>query len=329
MTIGEALVKQGLITREHLKLALERQVVFGGRIGTNIVELGILQEEELAVFLSNHLKVPVAKPHELMSIDSEVTASLNPKIAEKYKVIPFRKDKNRLHVAMLDPKNIQGIEELRFVTGYDIIPYLATELRLLYALERFYGFKRDLRFVSVLDQMREDETEGAEEKAPEAPQGDDSRLKKVKEAFAAVKTREEVAAILLAESKKVAKRAALFLVKNQEVAGWVSKDVDIKDFSLAADTSNIFADVLMRRLYYRGPLLKIPGNAKFIETLGGAPEDCILLPVTIRDRVICLLYADNGNKKVLNANIAYANKLVNLATLAFELLILKKKIMDV
>jgi len=323
MTIGEALVKAGLVTKEHLRLALERQVVFGGRIGTNIVELGILKEEELSKFLSGFLKVPAANPSELMSVDEETVAALPLKLAEKYKAVPFRKEKNRLHVAMLDPRIIQNIEELRFLTGYDIIPYIASELRLLFALERYYGIKRDLRFVSILDkEIGQDESrEGANEH-------DESLLSKVKEAFASVKSREEVAGLLLTESRKVAKRAALFILKGQEIKGWLAKDLEVKNFTSSAALPSIFSDVIMRKTYYRGPLLKIPGNAEFIETLGGAPEDSILVPVNIRDRIICLLYADNGTKGVLDANVTYINRLSTMAAFAFELLIIKKKLME-
>jgi len=324
MTIGESLVKAGLVTKEHLRLALERQVVFGGRIGTNIVELGILKEEELSRFLSGFLKVPAASPSELMNVDEETVAALPLKLAEKYKAVPFRKEKNRLHVAMLDPRNIQSIEELRFLTGYDIFPYIASELRLLFALERYYGIKRDLRFISILDREGGPDAEAREG----AKEPDESLLQKIKEAFASIRSREEIAGLLLSESKKVAKRAAIFILKGQEIKGWLSKDLDVKDFTSSTALPSIFSDVLMRKTYYRGPLLKIPGNTEFIDILGGAPEDSILVPVNIRDRVICLLYADNGTKGVLDANVTYINRLSLMAAFAFELLIIKKKLME-
>ena len=67
-------------------------------------------------------------------------------MAEKYKVVPFRKDRNRLHVVLLDPRSMATVDELRFITGYDIVPYVTSELRLLYALEKYYGLERDLRY---------------------------------------------------------------------------------------------------------------------------------------------------------------------------------------
>ena len=157
MKLGEVLVKEGLITKEHLRLALERQVIFGGRIGTNIVELGILTEDEFTKFLSRYLKIPVVESSQLAGIEEETIASISRDMAEKYKAIPFKKEKNRLHVAMLDPKDIGAVDEFRFTSGYDIIPYAASELRILYALEKYYGIKRDLRYISIFDRFEEEE----------------------------------------------------------------------------------------------------------------------------------------------------------------------------
>ena len=321
--IGEALFKSGLVTKEHLRLALERQVVFGGRVGTNLVELGILKEDEFLKFLSGFHKVPMVDPATLMNIDAEVLASINAKTAEKYKVLPFKKDKNRLLVAMLDPKNFQAIQELSFITGFDIVPHVVSELRLLYCMERAYGLKRDLRFISILD--RPDET--AAKKPEDKEEMMAEHLAKVKEQFASVTDREEVAGLLLTESRRVAKRAALFIIKGHEIAGWSGKGIDVQGFKTDAAPESIFGDVIARKAYYRGPLLQVGANSEFIELIGNAPADCILIPVFIRDRITCMLYADNV-RDVLDSNINYISKLTNIASLAFEIIIVRKKIQE-
>jgi hypothetical protein len=200
LKLGEALVKESLITSEQLKLALERQVIFGGRIGTNIVELGIITEKDLSGFLSWFFKIPVAESALLASIDSETISCIGRELAEKYKTIPFKKDRNRLSVAMLDPLSMKGVDELRFITGYDIVPHVITELRLLYILEKYYGIERDLRYISIFG--KEEEKETTQEDAKE--QG-----KKVKEEFANARDKDEVIGILLNASKKIASRGDL------------------------------------------------------------------------------------------------------------------------
>lgn len=177
MKLGEVLVKEGLITKEHLRLALERQVIFGGRIGTNIVELGILTEDEFTKFLSRHLKISVVEPSQLVNIEEETISAISKEMAEKYKAIPFKKDKNRLHMAMLDPKDMKAVDEFRFISGYDIIPYAASELRILYALEKCYGIKRDLKYISIFDRIEEEK---------QVVVTDSEELKKIKQAFANV-----------------------------------------------------------------------------------------------------------------------------------------------
>jgi len=321
MKLGEVLVKEGLITREHLRLALERQVIFGGRIGTNIVELGILTEGEFTKFLGRYFKIPVIEPSQLAGIDEETIACVNKEMAEKYKAIPFKKEKNRLHVAMLDPKEMNLVDEFRFVSGFDIIPYAASELRVLYALEKYYGVKRDLRYISIFDRLEEEE-----KKAVETPSDE---LLKVKEAFADVRDKEEIAGLLISEAQKAAKRVALFIVKGNSVAGWKSKGISVEGVDINISPTSIFSEVLARKAYYRGPVLKIQGNESLIKVLSGTPQDSLTIPINIRERAIAILYADNGISSVLDANLNYLNTLVAIASLAFEMLIIRKKIMDI
>jgi hypothetical protein len=318
MKLGEELVKDSLITREQLRLALERQVIFGGRIGTNIVELGILTEKDLSAFLSRFFKLPAVDPVQLASVDPEVIACISRELAEKYKVVPFKKDRNRLHVAILEPRSMASTDEMRFITGYDILPYVITELRLLYALEKYYGIERDLRYISVFVKEEERETTKEDTKA---------QLKKVKEEFANAKEREEIIAILLNESRRIASRAAVFILKGDTLIGWKARGIEVENFSASVASHSVFSEVIAKKTFYRGPLLKIPGNEPMISLLSGAPQDCLIIPINMRDKVIAILYADNGNSSVLSGSLTYFDTLVTMASLGFEIVILRKKIL--
>jgi hypothetical protein len=319
LKLGEALVKESLITREQLRLALERQVIFGGRIGTNIVELGILSEKGLAAFLSRFFKIPAADPAQISSVDQEVIACISRELAEKYKVVPFRKDRNRLHVAMLDPRSMQSVDEIRFITGYEVIPYSISELRLLYALEKYYGMERDLRYISIL---------GKEEEKESTKQDAKGQMKKIKEQFADAREKEEIIGLLLNESKKIASRAAIFLVKGPKVTGWKARGLSVENLDIPVSPNSLFSEVIAKRNYYRGPVLKIPANEPLISVLSGNPQDCLMIPVQIRDKIIGLLYADNGNVSVMDASLSYINTLVTMASYSFEIIILRRKILD-
>ncbi|MGE5893975.1 MAG: hypothetical protein ACM34I_07955 [bacterium] len=318
MKFGEMLVQEGLITQDHLKRALERQVVFGGRIGTNLVELGIVKEEELTRFLSKYLRIPAVEGHSINTIPEDVIHTITPDIAQQYKVIPFRKERKRLHMAMADVRNVTMVDELKFMTGYDIVPYVVSEIRLLYALEKYYGIKRDIRFISVFDGMKE-EVKGKNEPA---------EMLKVKEAFSAVQSKGEVAGLLLNEAKKVASRIALFMLKGDLLQAWAARGLNIDGFSAKLELDSVVSQVLTKKSYYRGPLLTVPGNRALISIFGGAPQDCLVMPIGIREKTVAFLYADNGNTAVLSANLTYVNTLVTMASFALEILILKKKIMD-
>lgn len=317
--LGEAMVRDSLITREQLRLALERQVVFGGRIGSNLVELGIIREPELASFLSKFLRIPLADPLLMTAIDKDTISCISREIAEKYKVVPFKKERNRLHVAMIDPSLLANVDELRFVTGYDILPYCITELRLLFALEKYYGTERDLRYISIFG--KEEEQDNNKDKNRE-------HLEKVKNELANAKDKEEIIGILLNEARRVASRVAVFVVRGDKLSGWKSKGLEVENIEAATSTPSLFTDVMNKKSYYRGPLLKLPGNQPLIKALGGTPQDCFMIPIQIRDKIIALLYADNGNTSVMDASVSYINSLVAMSSVSFEIVILRNKILS-
>ena len=321
--LGEALVKAGLITKEHLRLALERQVIFGGRIGTNLVELKVITETELVSFLSEYLKVSAVDPSKLLSIDDETISCISREMADKYKVVPFQNDRNRLHVALLDPRSMAAVDELSFITGYDIIPYVTSELRLLYALEKYYGLERDLRYISIFGKNGEE----AQEKPKDSEEGK-KHLVKIKEAFANARERDEIIGLLLSETKKISLRAAIFVLKGDRVAVWKARGINAENVEIKIEPASLFAEVMNRKNYYRGPLLKIPGNEPLIALLSGTPQDCCMIPLQLRDRIIAFLYVDNGNSSVLDAGVSYIHTLVTIASYSFEITIIRKKILD-
>ena len=323
MKLGEALVKTSLITKEQLRLGLERQVIFGGRIGTNLVELNILKESELVSFLSKYLKVPAVDPSIFVSLNDEIISCISKEMAEKYKVVPFRKERNRLHVALLDPRSMDAVDEIGFITGYDIVPYVTSELRLLYALEKYYGLERDLRYISIFGK----EGEQAQEKPKDGEEAK-KQLAKIKEAFANAKDRDEIIGLLLDESKKISARAAIFILKGDRVTGWKARGMDAENVDIRIEPNSLFAEVINKKNYYRGPLLKIPGNEPLISLLSGNPQDCCMIPIQLREKIIALLYVDNGNKSVMDAGLSYIHTLVTMASYSFEITIMRRKILD-
>jgi len=148
LTVGERLVRRGAITREQLEEALEAQTIFGGRLGTNLLELGYIDECTLNEVLAEKFAVnPIQGEIADAQPDPQALALVPPGIAEKYRLVPLRREGRRLHVLMLDPSNLAVIDEISFLTGHMIKPCVAAEARILYLLEKFYGIRRETRYL--------------------------------------------------------------------------------------------------------------------------------------------------------------------------------------
>lgn len=154
MKVGSILVKEKMITEAQLEEALRNQVIFGGKIGTNLIELGYITTDQLAMFLSRHKGVPHVGTGETHSILPEVIAMIPAEMAKKHQILPISLDKKRLTVAMTDPSDLATIDKLSFMTNMYINPVVIPELLLVMALERYYKIKRETRYIAIAKDMR-------------------------------------------------------------------------------------------------------------------------------------------------------------------------------
>jgi hypothetical protein len=166
MKLGEMLVKAGKITSLELEETLKGQAIFGGRFGTNLVEMGFLNEHELTQFLSQKTGVPFAQTEQLMNIPPQVIRLLPEDTVRKFRVVPIALNNRKLSLAMTDPSDYAAIDEISFVTGFIVVPLITPELRLIFALEKYYNIKRDQRYISVVGGGR---NRGRASQAPAPP----------------------------------------------------------------------------------------------------------------------------------------------------------------
>ncbi len=148
-TFGHYLVERGVITKDQFDEATQSRVVFGGRLGTNLAELGYMRLEDIGRHLAKHLEVPLAPEEWLSTISSEARAAISNELVEKHKVLPLRLEKRTLHLAMLDPRDPGEIDELAFATGLRIVGYVLPEVQLLALLEHHYGIRREVRYINL------------------------------------------------------------------------------------------------------------------------------------------------------------------------------------
>lgn len=144
--LGEMLVKSKLINEDQLKKALAQQSTAGGRLGSNLVKLGFLTEEDITSFLSKQYGVPsINLAH--FEIDQSVIKLVPAEIAQKHMVIPINRKGSVLTVAMADPSNIFAIDDIKFLSGFKVEPVVAAETSIKNAINKHYdsaGLVKDI-----------------------------------------------------------------------------------------------------------------------------------------------------------------------------------------
>ena len=145
--LGEILVKSGACSDEAVRDALKNQIIFGGRLGTNLLELQAVTEEALAKALGKQHGLPSL--HGPQQLDPAAVSLVKPEIADRYDVIPFLVRDRRLAVVVVDPRNLAMLDEVAFFTGKAVHPIVAPEARVWALLREHYAIDRGLRGIDV------------------------------------------------------------------------------------------------------------------------------------------------------------------------------------
>jgi type IV pilus assembly protein PilB len=159
--IGELLLREKLISEEQLQNAVNEQKKSGGRLGYNLTKLGYISEKDLTVFLSKQYGIPTV---DLGSeeLDSDTVKLIPEDVAQKYQVIPVSRTGATLVVAMADPSNIFAIDDIKFLTGYNVEPLVASDAAIKSAIEEHYEAD-DMGLEGVLTEFDESEMEVVQE----------------------------------------------------------------------------------------------------------------------------------------------------------------------
>ena len=126
--IGELLLKEKRITAEQLQQALSHQKTNGGKLGFNLVRLGFVRDDEITSLLSRQYGVPSINLPQF-EIDASVIKLIPGDTAQKYQVIPLSRSGATLTIAMTDPTNVFAMDDIKFMTGYNVEPVVASETR--------------------------------------------------------------------------------------------------------------------------------------------------------------------------------------------------------
>jgi type IV pilus assembly protein PilB len=136
--IGELLLKEKRISAEQLQEALNYQRTSGGKLGANLVKLGFVKDEEITALLSKQYGVPSIALNQF-EIDPAVIKLVPAETARKYQIVPLSRAGATLTIAMTDPTNVFAMDDVKFMTGYNVEPVVASETAVLDSIDKYYG----------------------------------------------------------------------------------------------------------------------------------------------------------------------------------------------
>lgn len=354
--LGDILLAEGLITPDGLDEALELQVVHGGRLGTNLVELGLLQEADLARCLGRLHQVGFASGG--MVPDPRALAAVDRAFCDAHDLLPMRIDQTRLSVACMDPRALAPLDRLAFITGRRVTPVVVCEFRLNHLLRKHLGAFRTVRPIDV-GQTRPSRTRNAHhpEQAPAADlMGEEEfnalyanvvstapapappeplTFKEAQAALAHAADREVLAQTVLRYAFGKWKRALILNVQGPLLTGWHGLGAGIRDsavrrVAVALRDATTFKLVCDTRSHFVGPVKRDAGTAAFYRSIGAGgdgayPETAVILPLLVAGRVVHLLYVDNGPGRLTKPDVGELMILSQSVARAYEAMIRRRK----
>jgi hypothetical protein len=370
LKLGELLLKEKMVTPGQLEEALKNHVVYGIRLGSSLVEMGYVDEDALAQLLSRKLGVPCVGRKELAAVPKGLIRDFPRSLVEAHSVVPLKLEGNRLSLAMADPTDFKAIEEVGFVTGHVVQPYIAPDFQISWALATYFRLSSgQMRYQMVADQRRKAgapqaakpatitmpgftetgellnvtipaefegfaQLHGDEPDDPYLLTEDVSRytVDRLSMDFAAARTRDDVANVFINYLGQEYSSGALFIVRGNSVVGWrgVSggeRVAGFADLNLLLSKPSVLRDVVESRNFSMGSLVNTPENQQILKVLNIRPETSLLvLPVVMMNKVVAVVLV-TADMEALGRRLAELQKLVRKASLAFEMLIIKNKIL--
>src|ERR1700752_86383 len=146
--LGEILVRENLISPQHLREALDYQREHGGRLGFNLVKLGLVSDDMITAVLSRQYGIPSVNL-DLFNIDPAVLRLIPQEVAQKPSVLPLSRVGATLTLAMVDPTNVFALDDVKFMTGLNVEPVVVAEGSVQLAIAKYYGTSREIELAST------------------------------------------------------------------------------------------------------------------------------------------------------------------------------------
>ncbi len=352
----------GMLTESQLEKALKAQLIFGGHLGTSLIEMGFVDEETLGTVLSKTSGVPYAPPELFESIPEATISSVPAKVAEEYQVVPLKVADQAVHVALIDPRDLRALDEVSFAIGRRIVPWIAPEVRIFQALERYYGLGRLPRYITLGNYL-----DGAGDRKPRAagqapPRLDDKAVQRISDAletpepvapgvgaprepnseitlselaerYCRADSHDDLAVAALEFGVGRAGRMLLLHVRADRASVWHERGLSLKAaarglLSFQVTSEPLFG-LLMGDDHFRGDLPPREEILSFYRKLGvAAPLELLLIPIRVNNLLVAFVLADGGPGGRIQGDGEEFLRAFRLFGMSLGLAALRKKIRD-
>ncbi len=327
MKLGTLLLRNAALSLSQLEAGLRSQILYGGRLGTNLIELGFVDVDLLTATLGELYGLPVATQPLLEAVAPATLALIDARAAEQLGVIPLGQlgsFPDALAVAMIDPRDDATIEELAKLTGHSIAPHVVAEARGLYFLERLYGLARKARFVragtrrilhAAVERRRAQPAGGMVAPPPlrveprrtappvvipPLPPAEPAiTFGEAAERLSDATHRDQIASALLEYAIGRTAALVIFLLRDGNALGWRGVTAQpsptaFADLSLPLAGASVLQAACDDGVPFRGPS-PAPGHpteTRLWTALGLAPAaELLVAPIVVRQRPVNLVYA--------------------------------------
>jgi hypothetical protein len=345
--LGTLLVESGLVNQKVLSEALQRQVIFGGRLGTNLIEMGAVSEESLLKLLSSQHNVPYAEDRFFENIPQTVLDSIPKELVEKYRIVPLNMERNRVTLAMSDPTALDIVDEVSFRTTKVVSPVVASELRITQALEKHYGIRREARYIPSAPVPRRPESKPIEtleredlepiepEELPEAEivPMDPLDVADINRSFWSVDNRDDVAQTVIEACLRIMDDVFVLILKGDRALGWMSggttaPPVEFGIWEMGLENSSILTSVRESRTIERAEGKWMYASNPWLQDLSSdIPQELIVCPLVLKKHTVAAIIGYSRKRSLDNDEIEFLVRIMKKASVSLEILILKSRIL--
>src|SRR5262249_52091343 len=365
LRIGEMLLKAGILSRQQLEEALNAQLIYGGKLGTNLVEHGFVTEEFLTSFLSKQCNVPAVDSKQLEDIADVVIQTIPPELAGKHKVIPFRRIKRRLDLALVDPTNFKALDEVVFKTGLLVRPHVAPEVTVIRCLERYYRIPKPRRYIEIETDRATHRLHVTRDLASSAVPTHEVRIEHNNQEFSSphrhqlvseaalqlgesvpdamslgqlvyelqlVGTSREIMQLVLRFGREYFRNQSILVLRAdcyEQIASEGPPEFIERTHNLriSIEQPNIVQSIFANKRYHLGTVPPIPENFQILEQLGEDPTALTLfLPMIYNQRVEFILFASGFTHNFTFDQVRRFQLVMEKAGLAHQIILLRSRL---